>query len=93
MFIKESMRIHPPVPSIGRHLDDPLRLSKDATIPPNCNVWVHIMATHRSEHLWEEPEVSDIGQLEAFEKFSVYKKKKREGVISGNEQNRKTGTL
>ena len=61
MFIKESMRLYPPVPVIGRYLNKPLNVpsgnSGNITLPAGCNVGVHIFSQHRNPHVWENPEV------------------------------------
>ncbi|XP_076819249.1 cytochrome P450 4F6-like [Clavelina lepadiformis] len=63
MFIKESMRMNSPVPSIGRQLNEPLKIrstflpSKEAVIPDGSNIGLDIFALHKNPHVWENPNV------------------------------------
>jgi len=64
MFIKESMRLYPPVILIGREIDKDLtvrsKLNKlyETVIPTGTRVLLSIFGLHRNELVWKEPEVS-----------------------------------
>lgn len=58
MVIKESMRIHPPVPIIGRRLTEDTLIS-GVTIPQGTNVLIPIYAIHRDTDFWSDPEKFD----------------------------------
>jgi cytochrome P450 family 4 subfamily B polypeptide 1 len=58
MCLKESMRLFPPVPVIGR------RLTKDTdfagkTMPPDSRILLIIYALHRHPDMWDNPEEYD----------------------------------
>lgn len=53
--IKESMRLSPIAPAVGRTLTQPLSLSH-AEIPTGTIVWPCVYLTHRRADLWPEPE-------------------------------------
>jgi len=63
MFIKESMRLYPPVPTIVRELDEPLKIESSLNSPTSClipsktSINVMIFAVHQNQHSWDNPEV------------------------------------
>ncbi|XP_072037371.1 ultra-long-chain fatty acid omega-hydroxylase-like [Amphiura filiformis] len=58
-FIKESMRLYPPVPGIGRLLKSPLQLPDGRVIPKGASVYINIYGLHRNPNVWDTPEVFD----------------------------------
>ncbi|KAI5651315.1 cytochrome p450 domain-containing protein [Phthorimaea operculella] len=56
--IKESLRLYPPVPFIGRKLTDPVVLS-GYTIPAGVQCHIHVYDLHRNEKVYPEPEKYD----------------------------------
>ncbi|KAM4641150.1 cytochrome P450 4B1-like [Discoglossus pictus] len=59
MCIKESLRLHPPVPLIGRQLSKPITFPDGRSLPKNSNVVMSIYAMNRCSSVWEDPEVFD----------------------------------
>ncbi|XP_070552302.1 cytochrome P450 4F12-like [Ptychodera flava] len=59
LCIKESLRLSPPVPFIGRILKSPLTLPDGRTIPTGSRCTVNIFGLHHSELVWEKPDVFD----------------------------------
>lgn len=59
MVIKESLRLYPPVPGIGRKLTQPLKLPHGHVLPAGMRVGVSIFCIHRNEEFWKDPEVFD----------------------------------
>ncbi|XP_006811811.1 cytochrome P450 4F3-like [Saccoglossus kowalevskii] len=59
MTLKESLRLHPPVPMTGRMLTKPLVLPDGRTIPPGYRVTVNADCLHRNQHVWKDPLVFD----------------------------------
>ena len=61
MFMKESLRLNPPVPAVGRNLNKTLDIadssSSNVTIPTNVNVGPLIFVVHRHPDIWEDPKV------------------------------------
>ncbi|XP_070552309.1 leukotriene-B4 omega-hydroxylase 3-like [Ptychodera flava] len=57
--IKESLRLHPPVPYIGRKLTSPLNLPDGRTIPAGYRASVNIGSLHRNQLIWDRPSVFD----------------------------------
>jgi cytochrome P450 len=49
--IKESLRMTPPVPFIGRELDAPLEI-EGVTLLPGTFVDINIWAVHHNEYVW-----------------------------------------
>lgn len=56
--IKESHRILPPVPFIGRKTTDDIQLPK-GIIPKNTLVFINIMRMHRNPKIWGDPDRFD----------------------------------
>nr|CAB3235873.1 leukotriene-B4 omega-hydroxylase 3-like [Phallusia mammillata] len=77
MFIKEDMRLYPPVVTVSRELVEPLTvksklaLMKEAIIPTGSTVSLHIFTLHRNPHVWENPHVFD---PERFTKENIAKR-------------------
>jgi len=67
MFIKESLRLYPPVLGIGRKLKKDLSLKSvlgnkmETTLPAGARALLNLFTLHRSEHLWDDPEVMKLG--------------------------------
>ena len=59
MFLKEMMRLYPPVPVISRWLTKPMVID-GVEIPENFPVDIMIHLMNRHPDTWEDPEVSDI---------------------------------
>jgi len=66
MFIKESLRLYPPVYFISRKLDEPLTLRSllnkayELVVPKGSSVGLHIFALHRNSLVWENVEVMSL---------------------------------
>ena len=64
MFLKESMRLYPPVFGIGRQLEHPMKIKTDVnsttetTLPTGSTMSLSILALHRNPLVWENPEVT-----------------------------------
>ncbi|XP_055636931.1 cytochrome P450 4V2-like [Toxorhynchites rutilus septentrionalis] len=58
MVIKESLRLVPPVPIIGRKLVEDLEMN-GVTIPAGTSVSIKIYNIHRNPKIWPEPEKFD----------------------------------
>ena len=54
MCIKESMRLHSPVPFIGRDVLEDLVLPGVGTIPAKSAVYINIYGLHHNPHVWGE---------------------------------------
>nr|XP_014342452.1 PREDICTED: LOW QUALITY PROTEIN: cytochrome P450 4B1-like [Latimeria chalumnae] len=59
MCIKESLRLYPPVPGVGRMLTKPMRFFDGRSLPEGCIVAISIYCLHRNPQVWENPEVFD----------------------------------
>ncbi|CAG9864835.1 unnamed protein product [Phyllotreta striolata] len=57
--IKESLRLYPSVPTIGRVATENLETHTGYIIPKGCNVSLGIFDMHRSPQVWEDPEKFD----------------------------------
>ncbi|XP_076806894.1 cytochrome P450 4F2-like isoform X2 [Clavelina lepadiformis] len=61
MFIKEDLRLYPPVPMIGRRLENSLPIRsklhspQETKIPSGVNTAFSIFMLHRHEQVWENP--------------------------------------
>ncbi|XP_044586939.1 probable cytochrome P450 4aa1 [Cotesia glomerata] len=58
MFIKETMRLHPSVPLIGRVLGEDIKIGKHI-IPKGCSVLIFPQSTHRLSHHYLNPHEFD----------------------------------
>jgi len=64
MFIKESMRLYPPVMIVAREIEKELALKStlnklyETVVPIKSRIVLDIFTLHRNESVWEEPEVS-----------------------------------
>lgn len=56
--IKEGMRLHSPVPAIGRHTSKPYTID-GITFPANTNFTVQVYGLHHNPTVWPEPSVYD----------------------------------
>ncbi|XP_077989660.1 cytochrome P450 4F4-like [Glandiceps talaboti] len=59
MCIKESLRLHPPVPYIARRLTKPLVLPDGKVVEEGHIVAINIFACHHNANVWSNPEVYD----------------------------------
>ena len=63
MFLKESMRLYPPVVAAGRQLEHPMKIKTDinstteTTLPTGSRLLLSIIALHRNPLIWENSEV------------------------------------
>ncbi|XP_066141715.1 cytochrome P450 4c3-like isoform X2 [Euwallacea fornicatus] len=56
--IKESLRLYPPVPVMGRKTNDEIS-TKFGVIPKDVNVFIHLYDMHRNPDLWLNPDKFD----------------------------------
>ncbi|XP_030044970.1 cytochrome P450 4B1-like [Microcaecilia unicolor] len=59
MFIKECLRLYPPVPGISRELTKPITFFDGRSVPAGSIIALNIYAIHRNSAIWEDPEVFD----------------------------------
>ncbi|KAF5899413.1 cytochrome P450 4B1-like, partial [Clarias magur] len=59
MCIKESLRMYPPVPDIGRKLSKPITFFDGKTAPAGCIIGISIYGIHHNPTVWENPKVFD----------------------------------
>ncbi|XP_058244776.1 cytochrome P450 4B1-like isoform X2 [Hemibagrus wyckioides] len=59
MCIKESLRICPPVPLMGRKLSQPMTFFDGRTAPAGCVIGISIYGIHHNPTVWENPKVFD----------------------------------
>uniref|UniRef100_A0A8D3D3T3 Cytochrome P450 4B1-like n=1 Tax=Scophthalmus maximus TaxID=52904 RepID=A0A8D3D3T3_SCOMX len=57
MCIKESLRLYPPVPGIGRKITKPMTFFDGRTLPAGFRVGTSVYAIHRNAAIWENPNV------------------------------------
>ncbi|XP_066482547.1 cytochrome P450 4B1-like [Tiliqua scincoides] len=57
MCIKESLRLYPPVPQVGRDLNAPLTFADGRSLPKGFFIIMNIYGLHRNPEVWENPEV------------------------------------
>lgn len=63
MVVKESLRLHNPVLSIGRNLEKPYIIKSnimkkmETVLPKKMDVNVHLAALSGNPHVWENPKV------------------------------------
>ena len=62
MAIKESMRLHCPVPFIERQTTRPIEVD-GITMPTGTNVGIHIYNLHHNPVVWEEPMVTIMASI------------------------------
>lgn len=58
MCLKESLRIYPSVPLIGRYVSEDLKLTKH-TVPAGTYINIHIFDLHRDSNVFPDPEKFD----------------------------------
>ncbi|KAK5861912.1 hypothetical protein PBY51_017350 [Eleginops maclovinus] len=59
MFIKESLRLYPPVPVISRITTKPITFFDGRTLPEGTLIGTTVIGLHRNATVWENPEVFD----------------------------------
>ncbi|XP_040216484.1 cytochrome P450 4B1-like [Rana temporaria] len=59
MCIKESMRLYPPVPGVGRQLTSPVTFPDGRSLPKDSIVFMNIYIMNRCPSIWDDPEVFD----------------------------------
>ncbi|XP_072031382.1 cytochrome P450 4F4-like isoform X2 [Amphiura filiformis] len=59
MFIKESLRFHPPVPGVARTLIKDITLPNGVFLPKGTSVGLSVLSTHHHPLYWDDPEVFD----------------------------------
>ncbi|XP_003796670.1 phylloquinone omega-hydroxylase CYP4F11-like isoform X1 [Otolemur garnettii] len=59
MCIKESLRLHPPVPFITRRCTQDIELPDGRVIPKGVICLISILGTHHNPTVWSDPEVYD----------------------------------
>ncbi|XP_053441875.1 cytochrome P450 4F3 [Nycticebus coucang] len=57
MCIKESLRLHPPVPLVSRHCTQDIELPDGRVIPKGVICLISIFGTHHNPAVWPDPEV------------------------------------
>ncbi|XP_065842905.1 leukotriene-B4 omega-hydroxylase 3-like [Oscarella lobularis] len=58
MFIKESLRLYPPVPFIYRTVEEPFEVD-GFSFSKGCEIVLAITLAHRNPHIWENPDKFD----------------------------------
>ncbi|XP_068611355.1 cytochrome P450 4T8 [Brachionichthys hirsutus] len=59
MCIKESLRLHPPVPGTSRRITKPITFCDGRTLPAGSVIGTSVFGIHRNETVWENPHVFD----------------------------------
>ncbi|CAH1788897.1 unnamed protein product [Owenia fusiformis] len=59
MCLKESMRLHPPVPNTSRRTINPIEFPDGRIVPADTWVGIGIYAVHHNPAVWEDPETYD----------------------------------
>ncbi|XP_077981199.1 cytochrome P450 4B1-like [Glandiceps talaboti] len=59
MSIKESLRVRPPVPVVGRKLSKPMFFPDGRSLPAGTWITMNMYALHHNAHVWENPEKFD----------------------------------
>ncbi|XP_058244807.1 cytochrome P450 4A6-like isoform X1 [Hemibagrus wyckioides] len=59
MCIKESLRMYPPVPGMGRRLSQPITFFDGRTVPAGQLIGISIYGIHHNPTVWENPKVFD----------------------------------
>ena len=57
--IKESLRLHPPVPGVSRRITQPLTFPNGKVAPAGCTINIGIWQVHHNEDVWKDPFVYD----------------------------------
>jgi len=55
-FIKETMRLFPSVPAMGRETTRETELSNGLILPKGSQIFVHVFDIHRNPEYWDSPE-------------------------------------
>ena len=53
--VKETLRLHPPVPIIGRRTTNDLKINEELTIPKDTDIIISTIAAHTCEDYWNNP--------------------------------------
>ncbi|XP_017376719.1 cytochrome P450 4F2 isoform X2 [Cebus imitator] len=59
MCVKESLRLHPPVPVISRHVTQDIVVPDGRVIPKGVICLISVFGTHHNPAVWPDPEVYD----------------------------------
>ncbi|XP_068180518.1 cytochrome P450 4T8 [Antennarius striatus] len=59
MCIKESLRLHPPVPGMSRKITKPITFFDGRTLPAGSLIATSVFGIHRNARVWENPHVFD----------------------------------
>ncbi|XP_032128156.1 cytochrome P450 4F3 isoform X3 [Sapajus apella] len=59
MCVKESLRLHPPVPAVSRHCTQDIALPDGRVIPKGVICLISVFGTHHNPAVWPDPEVYD----------------------------------
>uniref|UniRef100_A0A674JEZ7 Uncharacterized protein n=1 Tax=Terrapene triunguis TaxID=2587831 RepID=A0A674JEZ7_9SAUR len=59
MCIKESLRLHPPVPAVSRRCTEDIKLPDGCVLPKGNVCLISIYGTHHNPAVWPEPQVYD----------------------------------
>ncbi|KAF3839367.1 hypothetical protein F7725_018084 [Dissostichus mawsoni] len=59
MFIKESLRLYPPVPGMSRITTKTITFFDGRTLPAGSHIGTSLYSLHRNATVWENPEVFD----------------------------------
>ncbi|KAM8717748.1 hypothetical protein ACLKA7_004449 [Drosophila subpalustris] len=52
LILNESMRLLPPIPIVGRHTSQDVKLSNGIVIPKGLQIFINIFHLHRSKEIW-----------------------------------------
>ncbi|EDW10215.2 cytochrome P450 4p1 isoform X1 [Drosophila mojavensis] len=58
-FIKETLRLFPPVPIIGRQTSEETVLPNGLILPTGSQIIMHVFDLHRNPKYWDQPDVFD----------------------------------
>ncbi|XP_075040115.1 cytochrome P450 4B1-like [Mixophyes fleayi] len=59
MFIKETLRLYPPVPGVARKLGQPITFFDGRSLPKDSLIIISIYSINRCPDVWKDPEVFD----------------------------------